>query len=56
MTPERLDLTRDDIIEMLKDKPNSKSKKEHVNQKIKDKKLNLSDAEMKKLLDDVDNY
>lgn len=54
MTEERLDISRNDIIEIIKSKPKNKNKEDHVRKSLE--RFNLSEEEVDKILADLDSY
>lgn len=54
MTEERLDLTREDVANIIKTLPKGKKKEDHVKKSLQDK--GLSADEVNKVLADLDSY
>jgi hypothetical protein len=54
MTKERLDLSREDIAGILKDKPKNKNREDHVRKALEN--LNIPKEEIDKILGDLDSY
>lgn len=54
MTEERLDLSRNDIAEILKGKPKNKNREDHVRKALEN--LDLTKEEVDKIVEDLDSY